>query len=299
MDGLHALSRIRERDGITPVFVVSSTDVSVWRLRAATLDVVAMMQKPISAKTILTLAKEVWKGRCRDSPRRRPSDPTPLIGDWATLLETKTTPRVSTTEEKPQQQQQSSPLSSPKLASPSFSSPALLQHQQPSYLDESLDELGNTPLHFLARCGDTANMRQLLNSADSHLLCRDALNEKGYTALHVACWSGHIECVRMLVEAGWDATRLSIRGFNCYDLGNEEVRTYLHAVCGMTGTIDSENGQQEHQAQPLNLKTPFARINDPTVATPPTTPVMSRQRLPRRRSLSGVTLPVLLPKNTI
>lgn len=123
---------------------------------------------------------------------------------------------------------------------------------------DPLDETGNTTLHYMARTGDSESMQAFLNSGEQEV-CRDVMNDKGYTALHVAAWVGSIDCVCILITAGWDPTLVSKRGFTSFDLGNQGVRSFLKTSCG---------------------------ISDDSVCVQPT-----RKRVIRRRSLSGVALP--------
>ena len=54
-----------------------------------------------------------------------------------------------------------------------------------------------------ARAGDTPTVRRLI-AAGTDPNCRDILS--GYTALHQAATAGHLDVVRLLVEAGAEIT---------------------------------------------------------------------------------------------
>ncbi len=52
-----------------------------------------------------------------------------------------------------------------------------------------------------AKAGDAARVKQLLNIESSLMAVRDS---DGSTPLHCACWKGHEEVARVLLEAGAD-----------------------------------------------------------------------------------------------
>jgi ankyrin repeat protein len=58
-----------------------------------------------------------------------------------------------------------------------------------------------TPLHEAAFFGDEARVRQILGGGAVDV---NAKGKAGMTALHLACWSGHVGIARLLLEAGAD-----------------------------------------------------------------------------------------------
>eukprot|EP00302_Diacronema_sp_CCMP2436_P023111 CAMPEP_0179920552 /NCGR_PEP_ID=MMETSP0983-20121128/4566_1 /TAXON_ID=483367 /ORGANISM="non described non described, Strain CCMP 2436" /LENGTH=62 /DNA_ID=CAMNT_0021823639 /DNA_START=76 /DNA_END=261 /DNA_ORIENTATION=+ len=62
-----------------------------------------------------------------------------------------------------------------------------------------MEKQGLLPLHDACEDGDVLLVRTLLEAWDANIADAD-----GYTALMVASEYGHIECARLLLEAGAD-----------------------------------------------------------------------------------------------
>ncbi len=90
-------------------------------------------------------------------------------------------------------------------------------------------------------------VRALLQRPDTKV---DLANGEGHTALHMACNSGHLECVRMLLDAGADMNAGTARKFTPLTLasinGHFEIVELLieaGATLEFAGKCDSEDGQ--------------------------------------------------------
>lgn len=57
-------------------------------------------------------------------------------------------------------------------------------------------------LHYSAAFGDADLLKDILKKKPELV---NAINKYGMTALHAACFHGHLECVQILLEAGADA----------------------------------------------------------------------------------------------
>ncbi|XP_012272363.1 osteoclast-stimulating factor 1-like [Orussus abietinus] len=66
-----------------------------------------------------------------------------------------------------------------------------------------LDSAGNTPLYWAARTGHIDCVKELLNVSSPAV---NAQNRMGESPLHTAAYHGHLEVVNLLLEAGADIT---------------------------------------------------------------------------------------------
>lgn len=123
-------------------------------------------------------------------------------------------------------------------------------------------ETGNTLLHTAARMGNSKMLKLLIDFGANV----NAVSKKGYTPLHVAAWSGHVECVEVLLACGCNPGITSTRGFRAVDIAAPEVQDRQDVLAQLS---DNKVGNVS-----------------PTI----------RPRLPRRRSLSGQNLPILMHK---
>lgn len=73
-------------------------------------------------------------------------------------------------------------------------------------------------LRLAARTGKASALHKLLGKDRARV--NDARDEDGWTALHLACFWGHVECVKALLGAG-----------AVVDLADIEGRTALHMAC--------------------------------------------------------------------
>ena len=84
-----------------------------------------------------------------------------------------------------------------------------------------------TPLHIAAQLGDAQGLAKLLQ-AGQHAL--DAGDGRRYTAYHCACAGGHVECARLLAEAGCDTRLLNDVGLTARQLAAQLKRTAVVAM---------------------------------------------------------------------
>ena len=109
--------------------------------------------------------------------------------------------------------------------------------------------------------GDAALVQTILDSgADIHYsldraAARGEIEVSGWTPFHVACWSGHIGCVRVLVRCGCDTAIVDAAGRTGRDLaqarGNAEV---LDLLDGALAELKAQR-QAEKKARRKKQKT--------------------------------------------
>ena len=58
----------------------------------------------------------------------------------------------------------------------------------------------------------------------------DAGDSRNYTAFHVACAGGHVECVRLLCQAGCDTEVVNDVGLTGWELAAQLQRTKINAL---------------------------------------------------------------------
>ena len=84
-----------------------------------------------------------------------------------------------------------------------------------------------TALHAAAAVGDTHSLQKLLRSQAKLL---DAGDSRNYTAFHVACAGGHVECVKALCQAGCDTEVVNDVGLTGWELAAQLQRTKINAL---------------------------------------------------------------------
>ena len=84
-----------------------------------------------------------------------------------------------------------------------------------------------TALHAAAAVGDTHTLQKLLRSQAKLL---DAGDSRNYTAFHVACAGGHVECVKALCQAGCDTEVVNDVGLTGWELAAQLQRTKINAL---------------------------------------------------------------------
>mmetsp|Transcript_18754 Transcript_18754/g.45273 ORF Transcript_18754/g.45273 Transcript_18754/m.45273 type:complete len:228 (+) Transcript_18754:134-817(+) len=105
----------------------------------------------------------------------------------------------------------------------------LLVTEGESLLDVDMqDQDGDTPLHYAVKAEDGDSIAVLLD-AGAHT---DKVNNRVYTPLLLATSLGYVELVKILVDAGADATIRRPNGFDAYDLA-----CYLSSGKGGTGRL--------------------------------------------------------------
>ena len=106
---------------------------------------------------------------------------------------------------------------------------------------DELMALGTTPLGFATTKGNVAAVRRLLKSKGTNGVLSTAQNrDKGWTALHLAAYYGHLEVSKLLLAAGADAkavttrTRCTAADVACYK-GFVYLAAYLRQACTAAG----------------------------------------------------------------
>lgn len=85
----------------------------------------------------------------------------------------------------------------------------------------------NTPLMYAAASNRLNTVQELLGA---NQLRRNAINDDGQTALHIASREGHDEIVAVLVSRGADASLRNRHGFNAFQLAAREKRVKAFRV---------------------------------------------------------------------
>jgi ankyrin repeat protein len=80
---------------------------------------------------------------------------------------------------------------------------------------------GMLPLHWAASQGDAARLREMLRAKPALLNGGD---DAHWTAFHLSCAGGHVDCAAVLVEAGCDTDLVNNDG-----LTGLQVAQKLHA----------------------------------------------------------------------
>ena len=81
----------------------------------------------------------------------------------------------------------------------------------------SLNSLYESPVHVAASYNQLAALQLLLSAQPPpHVSLQD--RESGWTALHCACYRGHLACAAALVQSGVDVTVLDHEGSTAFDL---------------------------------------------------------------------------------
>lgn len=77
---------------------------------------------------------------------------------------------------------------------------------------EQADSNGKAALHLAAERGHTAMLQVMIEKGVNVNLTQDAPGDAGATALHCACAFGHIDAVKLLMDAGADDTLKNLKG---------------------------------------------------------------------------------------
>lgn len=111
--------------------------------------------------------------------------------------------------------------------------------------------MADTAKEFIraAKAGDLTKVKTLLENNKTLL---DARDSDGSTALHCACWKGHLEAVRFLLESGAD-----VRIHNTNDhWGTTPLHAAAHANQAAIATLLIEAGADVN-ARDMNGQTPL------------------------------------------
>jgi ankyrin repeat protein len=85
------------------------------------------------------------------------------------------------------------------------------QHCPNFSVNVSNENHGTTLLHVATHAGDLNLVRWMLDTNSCEVL--NSVNEKGFTALHTACWKNHPEIGKLLVERGACVNAKDLNGF--------------------------------------------------------------------------------------
>ena len=89
------------------------------------------------------------------------------------------------------------------------------------------------PLHIAASSGDVKQMAACIlsqrNKAKSIALL-DGGDHRQYTPFHMACAGGHVDCVRLLLDAGCDTALRNDEGLTGWELAAQLQRTDVLAL---------------------------------------------------------------------
>lgn len=102
---------------------------------------------------------------------------------------------------------------------------------------------GRQPMHRAASLGDANELRALLEVATrgggggggtpSRSATLDAGDERRWTALHVACASGHLSCASLLLEAGCDASLRDGAGLTALEVAKACKHAHIATLAGL------------------------------------------------------------------
>jgi hypothetical protein len=133
------------------------------------------------------------------------------------------------------------------------------------------NENGFNPLILAARCGQLDVVSAIVESSrlrDSSSTLVDATDDAGCTALHHACFDGHISVVRyLLFDAKADAKKLDFSGRTPLDLSQSAEAADL--VRSAIASVDSEKTESQATAK-ANAIVPNAVVLSTTVSSPST-----------------------------
>jgi hypothetical protein len=105
--------------------------------------------------------------------------------------------------------------------------------------------LDGESLHWAAIVGDEAKLERMLAKPGIQI---DGVDERGYTAFHQACGNGHVDCVKVLVDAQCDTTKRNAVRLTGWQLASSmnktEVCTLLqsYATGGHEGLAAEKDG---------------------------------------------------------
>ena len=98
-------------------------------------------------------------------------------------------------------------------------------------------------LHHAASLGTAPKLRGLLaDSGGPAVAALNAGDERRCTAFHIACAGGHVDCVRMLLEAGCDTALCNYSGLTGWELAEQLHRSEVLALRGPDTTASLTGG---------------------------------------------------------
>ena len=98
-------------------------------------------------------------------------------------------------------------------------------------------------LHHAATLGTASKLRGLLaDSGGAAMAALNAGDERRYTAFHIACAGGHVDCVRLLLEAGCDTALCNHSGLTGWELADELHRSEVLVLRGLDAAASPTGG---------------------------------------------------------
>ena len=108
------------------------------------------------------------------------------------------------------------------------------------------------PLHIAASSGDVKQMAACILSQRSKAKSKallDGGDHRQYTPFHMACAGGHVDCVRLLLDAGCDTALRNDEGLTGWELAAQLQRIDVLAL-----QQQQEQQQQEEEGEKLTAK---------------------------------------------
>jgi hypothetical protein len=95
------------------------------------------------------------------------------------------------------------------------------------------DDIGTSAdaLHWAAIVGEKDKLVRLARAAEAEI---DSMDERGYTAFHLACGNDHADCAEVLVDANCDTTKRNSAGLTGWQLAE---RLHKHEVVDLLGRM--------------------------------------------------------------
>ena len=111
-----------------------------------------------------------------------------------------------------------------------------------------------TPLHYAAATGDAAKLEKVVATCSPDEL--NAGDKRQYTAFHIACAGGHVQCVRALLVARCDATLLNDAGYDGWQLAGSLHRAEVLAMRAAAPTTQRSSRAERPKRQKNRAKGP-------------------------------------------